>query len=105
MSIQHFKTKHFWLFPNITLLQIETNWNSRYGTLRMDNKTLEKGPLNGRGSGQKITTHVFAAPVSAQDAESQLNEPNTGTYDVLSQPPAPLAPLSLSTFRQLGNKN
>ncbi len=53
----------------------------------MDNKTLEKGPLNGRGSGQKITTHVlelFTAPVSAQDAESQLNEPNTGTYDVLS---------------------
>jgi hypothetical protein len=68
----------------------------------MDNKTLEKGSLNGRGSGQKITTHVFAAPVSAQDAESQLNEPNTGTYDVLSQPPAPL---SLSTFPQLGNKN
>jgi hypothetical protein len=73
----------------------------------MDNKTLEKGPPNGRGSGQNITTHVFAAPVSAQDAKSQLNEPNTGTgtYDVLSEPPAPLAPLSLSTFWQLGNKN
>jgi hypothetical protein len=67
----------------------------------MDSKTLEKGPLNGRGSGQKITTHVFATPVSAQDAESQLNEPNTGTYDVLFQPPAPSP---YPPFRNLATK-